>query len=241
MSLLYDANGDQIALPSNTPAAEQTIAMWAYASSAADRVTLWQHSPPADVQLLWRADLAGDPFQAFRAGATYGSAVAAAANFAHYGTGKWLAIVARFSAATSTLWIGDESNTPAGPSAYTTQIAYITPDTSSSGAPLVGGSATTNVRWWRNRIGGYAWWDGTALTDAEVGNWWADLFDYPTSFPTPTAFGRCGSNGTTNVPDDTGTGNTGTITALSSEDSFPAILFPATAGRPNAFMLLGVR
>lgn len=233
MSLLYDADGDLIDLPAVSPTGEATVALWVYLTDNTTRQQFWAHGG-IDFQVSFRGDVAGDPLQFFRQGATYGEATADGTNFAAYGLNKWLAVVGRAPSGTNaTLWVGDESTSPAGPSVYNTQTALVTP-TTTSGAPRIG-NQTTTTRWIRGSVGGYVWWNGTALTDPQVAAWWADPFGYLAShgslFATPTAFGRCGSNGTTDVPDETGNGNTGTITGLSSPDQLPYVLFPRTPAK----------
>ncbi len=157
MSLLFDADGDQIQLPSITPAGGTgavTIALWAYLSDDTTRQNWW--SGPSDHQIMFRGDRATDDFECFREGATYGEAGANGANFAVYtGPGKYYALVFRADTGSpATVWLGDETTTPAAPSAYAFQNTLVTPATT-AGTTLVGANVVT-TRWVRNRIGAYA-------------------------------------------------------------------------------------
>lgn len=228
MSLVYDSDGDLITLPSVSPSESGTINLWFYPTDDTARQSLWHHTGGSDLQMTFRGDQAGDPFACFRGGSVYWDASANAANFAAYGLNKWLAISFRYGGSSADLWLGDENNTPAAPSAYGVQATGNTAITT-AGAIYVANNLVT-TRWIRGRLGAYAWWNGTILSDTEVGAWWSNPFGFfpiqGATFPAPTVYGRPGSNGTTDVPDETGNGNTGTITGLSSPDRNPSIVFP---------------
>ena len=220
MSLLYDADGDQLQSTNAISfSGELTILQWIYPTDDTARQTLLQtNNAVPDIALVWRADLAGDEFQFFREGVSYGSAQGQALNYARYGLNKWICLVARAPlGANGTLWVGDETNTPAAPSSYVAQSALSSP-VSGSNSVIVGNAFGAPTRWTRGRVGSATIWT-RALSDAEVAQAW--------SGPSSKVSGsmalsyRLGTNGTTNVPDLSGNNNTGVITALSSPDGQP--------------------
>jgi hypothetical protein len=234
MSLLYDANGDIATIASITPTSGVTIASWFYTTSDTNRQQVFLHATD-DNGIAWRGDLAGDPFDAYQGGGTYGAASANAASFSTYALNKWLCIVFRSPAGVNaTLWMGDETTTPAAPSAYTTQTALVTPNVTSQTVGI-GNQSLSTARWLRGRIGAYAYWLGTALTDAEVAAWWRDPWGYRAergaTFTSPSLWGRPGINSTTDVPDEMG-GTAATVTGLSSADRDPRIVFPSAVLHP---------
>lgn len=227
MSLLYDADGDLITLPSFTPPAAHTVIIAVYLTNDTARQGLFTHLG-VDWKMPFRGDNVGDPFQYFHAGATYGQAGASAANFANYGLNKWLYIVYRSSTSyAATIYIGDDANTPAGPSSYDNVASQtvVTPDTT-AGTAHVGNNFVT-TRWARGRIGFYGVWN-VVMNDTEVGQFWANP---SSSFMSANlvVYGRPGLNGTTDVPDESGNSLTGAITALSSPDYSPAKFFAYAA------------
>lgn len=230
MSLLFDADGDQVSLAAVTPAGGITAAVWFYPTDDTVRQSLWHHLSN-DTQIVFDGSVANDPIQCWRAGATYGEAYADAASFARFGLNKWCCLVFRAGVGASpSVFVGDATNPPEAPSAYTFQTTLVTPS-AASGQILIGANLTS-TRWIRGRLGAYAWWDNVVLSDAEVAKWWANPYGFRSSeggqFPTPAAFGRPGSNGTTDVPDESGNGRTGTITGLSSPDTEPFVVFTPT-------------
>ena len=228
MSLLYDANGDQISHASVSPAESGGVLVWVYLSAFAVRMQAWHHSG-ADLAIALRGDLG--QIEAFRGATTsyWSATVNVTAWGSLWGTGKYLCLAWLYGGGAPDLLLGDESTPLTLPGAYVSRTTGAGTVLTTASTFLVGNSSASNVRWVRERVGAYAWFDNYRPSQAEAEAWRLNPFGYLSSeggqFPTPYLFCRPGSNGTTDVPDDTGNGNTGTITGLSAADSQPFIPF----------------
>lgn len=232
MSLLYNADGDKWDSTNNisVPLAGTMIEA-VYLTNDTRRQTLCQYDGDGAgngyLDCNWRGDLAGDYFFCERERGTGATSIvlqANAANYTHYGLNKWLWIVARWDTAGAnadqSLWIGDESNNPAAPSAYTTQTVGSGAASTTAGSVTIGNSKVTTTRWIEGRVGFHALFP-TKLSDADVNAICAGTYQN-----SPLVWWLPGANGVIDVP-DTVAGNLGIITGLSSPDTEPARYFSA--------------
>jgi hypothetical protein len=212
MSLLFAANGDRVEYSPSNPTS-LTVAGWFYITDDTQREGIYQYGGTDEWGLEWRADLAGDEFQAFAfCGTTYSNANALAANFAVYGLNKWLflAMTALRSSPASTdavLLMGDLTTVLEEPSSYSTRTAGTgTPGTAASTLRLGNTNASVN-REFRGRIAWFGMWS-RILTVAEL----KDQQFHPHRTVSCEVFSHLGYNGTTNVPNWAGNALNGTIT-----------------------------
>lgn len=164
---------------------------------------------------------AGSIDYSFQRATTPQSITALRANFAAYGTGKWIFVIAIADASTNgscKLYIGDLYTPPAEPSAYTTQIAGAGAATTDAAAPLVwgqrGGSAV-------NFDGKIAWVGGGTTLPANQGvinQIWMGRYRGSDRI----LDSQLGWNGTTSAVDWSGLGNNGTITSATVYAHVPA-------------------
>lgn len=127
MAMRFAADGDYILVASGPMATrlggDGCLAVWFYPTDDAARQNLIVHTGASGFyQIEWRADQAGDPFNAVRDGTTDNVAQGAAANFTAYGLNKWLFIAYSFSiGANAHLYMGDLGQAAAPPSSYVAQ------------------------------------------------------------------------------------------------------------------------
>lgn len=220
-ALNANANGDyyETGAGFTMPTSAGTYATWFYPTSITARQVLSIHTG-TDSGLNWRADLAGKAFNGYRGGATYATAGADATAFAAYlGANNWHFLAFTWSGSASKLYMGNRATPPAEPSSYsggTTIIA--TPTTTTSALRMMNDKPTT-TRWLNGRMAMYAVYP-RALAQFELYQLWKGV-----QLPAATGFWLPGMNGTTNVPDYSGNGWTGTITSLDLADG-PPVLMP---------------
>lgn len=237
MSLLYDANGDILTSGSVTPPTVGTATWWVKLSSASRQMVPWGTFAGASyLGTDFEFGSAGAPIYCVRQRGTTDIEVRAdSGNFAAFGTGKWIFVAFVWdsggAASGQKLFVGDETTAPAQPSAYTLQAVGSGASDTTAGTVYIGNASYDTTLWVDGRMGGFALYS-RALSDADIAAAWA------ASSPTGAncqIYYRLGSNGTTNVPDESGNGNTGTITGLSSADSLPVVLFGRSARARNHY------
>ena len=220
-ALLYNANGDQVVTGAgfSWPTTAGTAVATFFPTDATQRQALFR-AGGADNQVQFSAHQAGDPFFANRQGATTASAEAAAANFAAYALNNWLILFFSWDTTNSWLYLGNISTgvAPAEPSSYSIRTTIVSP-TAGTGALYVGNSDISNLRWLRGRIARASMY-GRVLSDTER----RVLFEGGI-IGGATLDHWFGYNGTTDVPDYSGNGWTGTITSL-TVDAGPPIANP---------------
>jgi hypothetical protein len=220
VSLLWDANGDRIDTPTFSPPAEMTlIVAWRSASDTL-RQTLLNHTG-VDLQLGWRANSVNKEHEFYHQGATYGVAVADIRNYTAYGLNKQLYTIARSGAAGCSLWLGDDDRTPAAPSGYLSQVTVATPVTTTGTGRI--GSDNSAIRYNDGPIGLIALWS-VVMSDADADKFWRNPSRHFLR-ERQVFYLRPGSNGVTDVPDESGNGLHGTITGLSAPDLLPTRVF----------------
>lgn len=148
-----------------------TFLIWFYPTDDTARQVLFNAVGGGDWQISWRADLAGDNFEGFRAlSPTYLSNSAAAANFAAYGLNKWLFMAFTFNTAGAAgdqkLYMGDLTRLAREPSSYVSQTAG-SGSTIATGPTLFVGNSVATTREFHGRIAHFSVWN-RALTQREI-------------------------------------------------------------------------
>lgn len=142
--------------------------------------------------------------------ATWHTATAVAANFTHWGTGKWVFVVAVLNfGGTARLLVGDLSNVPAEPSAYTSQVAGTGAVQTDAANDLIVANGRGIATFWR--FGGDVATKHIveeALTNQQIIQQWMRFSLRSTS----RLFPHYGFNGTGTQADWSGNLNNGTIT-----------------------------
>lgn len=225
-SLTFAVNADRVTHNNATLGSISTITILirVYLTDATARQYLCAQVGAPDWQITWRADLAGDYFEIGRQqGTAFINAQANAANFAAYGTSKWLFIAAVMvpngAASTNKILIGDATTPAAEPSSYVAQVAGAgTIDTTNADFYVGNGAVTT--RELHGSVDFCAVYD-RALTTLEIQQ--QQFWEFPASgcvlFTYPGLFG------TGTQPDYSKYAISGTITGTL------ATFNPATFGR----------
>lgn len=201
-----------------------TVLAWIYPTDDTARQSIYNHvgggSSVGEYGLNWRGDQAGDNFQAFRQrGTTYLQVNADAANFAAYGTNKWLFIAFHWNTNAANglqrMFIGDLSLPAAEPSAYTVQTVGVGVVGSGSGAFRMGNGAVTS-REFHGIVGWCGIWE-QYLTPEQI----IEQQFRPYVTPNCLLFTHYGWNETGTQADWSGNANGGAVTSATVAQHVP--------------------
>lgn len=204
--------GSTFAVPANTG----TCVVVAKITNDTRRQFLLRHSG-SDLSFDFNGAASPKALSLARAGATYASADANAGSYAHYVAGDWLVIAFDWdTAAAARGWIGNLSTGAAlaQPSAYTLQATIATPTTTQS-ALTCGGHSSVGTLYMEGPVACVCLF-ARVLSSDERGMFLRSRIPGSAYY-----IGRPGTNGTTDVPDVSGNGWTGTITGMSLADGPP--------------------
>lgn len=198
-----------------------TLLAWVYATSGPSGSRIFQKGTGGTRHYVALDNTSGVAGIDVGRGTTNLSVTASHANFAAYAQNKWLFVAATWdtggAAGDGKLYMGDRSLLAAEPSAYSAQTAGSgTVGDDSAVDMYVGNSSVGNVPF-PGRIAVLCLVKNRILTPGEIISWQFD----PRNVADAVLFWHLGYNGTTNVPDWSGSGNTGTITGATVADHVP--------------------